>query len=105
MSSIVGGLPDEDVVDMNNITNLTLLSDKARLPLDPDEYPNKFETASEPVYRTTDIGNLVKNTAPLLVNVSTGNFVLEQERPLINAGDNQVYLDARGLYRIDRKKD
>ena len=92
-------------MNFKNTTRFILASDRDRLGLSTDDYLVRGDPFVEPEPIRPNVGNLSGTVEPVFQDASTGNFRLKQESPLIDAGNNQSYIDAMNIYLFDGQKD
>jgi hypothetical protein len=94
-----GATMDAASVNLKDITRFFLASDREHLEeISSDDYRFWTDVLTEPETARPPVGNLPAGTDPLFTDASAGDFTLRAESPLIDAGNNQSYLDIVNEY-------
>ncbi|MDR1200843.1 MAG: hypothetical protein LBL58_04305, partial [Tannerellaceae bacterium] len=99
-----GAALDAASVNLKDITRFFLTSERERLGISSDDYRFWTDVLTEPETARSPVGNLPAGADPLFRDAPAGDFTLRAESPLIDAGNNQSYLDIVDLYLSESQK-
>jgi hypothetical protein len=99
-----GATLDAASVNLKDVTRFFLASDRERLGISSDDYRFWTDVLTEPETARPPVGNLPAGADPLFRDAPAGDFSLQAESPLIDAGNNQSYLDIINLYLPESQK-